>query len=123
MQGIRTIGYGHACHSSDCSHIHAPLTEAQASELLRQDLTRFESCVESFAHVDDDKFAALVSFVYNLGCGSLTHSTLGKDVKAHNYKAAAAQFGQWVHAGGRVLQGLVRRREAERVLFCKSGGC
>lgn len=122
--GIKTIGYGHACHASDCSHIHPPLTEAQGSALLLQDLARFESCVEGYVHgLDDDKFAALVSFVYNLGCGSLTHSTLGRDVKAHNFKGAAAQFGQWVHAGGRVLQGLVRRRNAERALFCKSGGC
>ena len=100
------------------------MTVAQGTTLLMEDLVQFENCVNSFVPgIDNDKFAALVSFVFNLGCGSLTHSTLGQDVKAHNYKAAAGQFGLWVHAGGKVLQGLVRRREAERHLFCKSGGC
>ena len=123
-QGIRTIGYGHACHSSDCTHLHPPLSQTQATELLRTDLHEFERCVDSFATgLNENQFSALVSFTYNLGCGSLTHSTLGKDIKAHNYKAAAGQFRVWVHAGGKVLSGLVKRREAERALFCKGGGC
>ncbi|KAI2804606.1 hypothetical protein RDWZM_007944 [Blomia tropicalis] len=121
--GIKTIGYGHACHANDCSHIHPPITEAQGSALLLKDLVSYENCVEKFVHLDDDKFAAMVSFVYNLGCGSLTQSTIGKYLRQHNYRGAAGQFHLWVHAGGKVLQGLVRRRNAERTLFCKSGGC
>ena len=122
-QNIKTIGYGHACHSSDCTHIHPPLSEHQATELLKTDLHEFEHCVDSFVSgLNENQFSALVSFTYNLGCGSLTHSTLGKELKAHNKKAAAAQFAHWVHAG-RVLQGLVKRRNAERALFCKGGTC
>lgn len=124
LQGIRTIGYGHACHAADCSKIHAPITEAQGEALLHQDLVRFQACIDKdFPGIDDDKFAALVSFAFNLGCGVLPGSTLEKDMHARNYGAAAAQFGAYVHAGGKVIQGLVRRRAAERALFCKSGGC
>ena len=122
--GIRTIGYGHACHVNDCSKIHEPISEAEATKILIQDLADNSACVDNFAKgLDDDKFAALISFVFNLGCNSLHTSTLGAKVKAHDYKGAAAEFGKWVHAGGKVLPGLVKRREAERALFCKSGGC
>ncbi|OTF75331.1 hypothetical protein BLA29_000467 [Euroglyphus maynei] len=93
-------------------------------KLLRQDLVGFENCVERIVpKMDADKFAALVSFAYNLGCGSLEQSTLAKYARAHNYRGAANEFPKWCHAGGKVLQGLVRRRAAERALFCKSGGC
>lgn len=89
-----------------------------------QDMTSYANCVEhNVPGMDDDKFAALTSFTYNMGCGALGSSALAKFAKAHNFKAAAGEFGKWVHAGGRVLPGLVRRREAERHLFCKSGGC
>lgn len=83
-----------------------------------------ENCVEkAVPALDDNKFAALVSFSFNLGCSAFEGSTLLKYLKAKDYASAAGEFGKWVHAGGQVLQGLVRRREAERVLFCSSGGC
>ncbi|XP_075589944.1 lysozyme RrrD-like [Dermatophagoides farinae] len=123
--GVKTIGYGHACIPvSSCNNIHPPLTVAQGEKLLRHDIIRFETCVERIVpKMDNDKFAALVSFAYNLGCGALESSSLAKYARAHNYKAAANEFPKWCHAGGKVLQGLVKRRAAERKLFCKSGGC
>lgn len=120
-KGIRTIGYGHACHAADCSKIHAPISQAQGEALLHSDLVRFESCVEAHGHLDDAKFAALVSFVFNLGCGTLNDFSAA--LKAHNYKSVASQMLKYTHAGGRVLAGLVRRRNAEHALFCSTGGC
>jgi len=87
-----------------------------------KDLVVHESCVDSsIPGLDIDKFSALVSFSFNLGCSALQGSTLAKDARAKNYKAASEEFGKWVHAGGQVLPGLVRRRAAEKALFCSSG--
>ncbi|CAG2104779.1 unnamed protein product [Medioppia subpectinata] len=116
--GIRTIGYGHNCNAQGCSTIHAPITKAQGEALLHQDLVQFQNCVEAqVPFVNDNQFAALVSFTFNLGCGNLQSSTLLKDVKAKNYAAAANEFGKWVYAGGHKLPGLVTRRARERALF------
>ena len=79
--GIRTIGYGHACHVNDCSKVHEPMSEADATKLLLKDLSEYEGCIDNFVKVDDDKFAALTSFVFNLGCSSLRSSALGAKVK------------------------------------------
>jgi len=121
--GIRTIGYGHACHANDCSSIHPPITQAQGEALLKQDLVSRQTCVQNqVSFVNDNQFAALVSFVFNLGCGAFQGSTLLTKVKAKDYNGAAGEFGKWVHAGGKVLPGLVRRREAEKKLFLSGGG-
>ena len=63
------------------------------------------------------QYDALVSFAYNLGLAALKSSTLLRLLNARNYAGAAAQFPRWNRAGGKVLPGLTRRREAERVMF------
>ncbi|MDU2883127.1 MAG: lysozyme, partial [Enterobacter sp.] len=60
---------------------------------------------------------ALVDFAYNLGVKALEGSTLLKKLNAGDYAGAAAEFPKWNKAGGKVLPGLVKRREAERTLF------
>ncbi|CAG2170907.1 unnamed protein product [Oppiella nova] len=118
--GIRTIGYGHNCQAKGCDSIHAPITQAQGEALLHQDLVGFQNCVENAVpFVNDNQFAALVSFSFNEGCGAFEGSTLLKDVKAKNYAAAANEFGKWVYAGGKVLPGLVTRRANEKALFLR----
>lgn len=122
--GIKTIGYGHACHVNNCSLIHPPLTEPQGSALLSKDLEVYEACVERrVPGLEDYRFSAMVSFTFNLGCHTLEGSTMEAELRAGNFSAAAAKFSRYCHAGGKVLLGLVRRREAERVLFCHAGGC
>jgi lysozyme len=59
-----------------------------------------------------------VDFCFNAGRGALLGSTLLRKVNAEDFEGAAAQFGLWVHAGGEVVPGLVRRRTAEAALFC-----
>ena len=59
-KGIKTIGYGHACKWHDCSQVHPPLSEAQATQLMLQDLVEFENCVQNAAPgLNDNQFAAV----------------------------------------------------------------
>ncbi|EDH9820259.1 TPA_asm: lysozyme, partial [Salmonella enterica subsp. enterica serovar Typhimurium] len=63
------------------------------------------------------QFDALVSFAYNLGARTLSSSTLLRKLNSGDYAGAADEFLRWNKAGGKVLNGLTRRREAERALF------
>jgi len=129
--GIRTIGYGHACHVWDCSvplngKYPVPLSLADGQSLLAEDLVSYEACVRNnvrYSGLNADQFSALTSFTFNLGCGNLQSSTLLSLLNSGNVLGASEEFGKWVYGGGVVLPGLVRRREAERVLFCSNGAC
>lgn len=96
------------------------ISQSDAENLLRADLRNAEACVSrSVSHpVNDNQFSALVSFTFNLGCGSLQSSTLLKKVNAGaSADEACFQFNRWTRAGGNVLAGLVRRRAAECELY------
>ena len=93
-------------------------TQAECDQRLETDLARFSRDVVralGTAPASQAQFDALVSFHYNTG--AIARATLTKLHKAGKYDAAAAQFGRWVHAGGKRLTGLVRRREAEAALY------
>jgi len=114
--GVPTIGYGHT-HGV---HLGMIISRDEAENLLRQDLATFESGVEKLVKVSisDNEFAALVAFSFNLGLGNLGSSTLLAKLNAGKPKTeVAAEFLKWTRAGGHVLQGLVRRRQAEQRLF------
>jgi GH24 family phage-related lysozyme (muramidase) len=66
-----------------------------------------------------NRFDALISFTYNLGGSALASSTLLKKLNAKDYKGAAAEFPKWNKAGGKVVSGLTKRRDAEMELFLK----
>lgn len=87
--------------------------------ILAKDLRKVESNVSALVSVplSDNQFAAIVSFVYNVGEGNFKTSTLRKKLNAGDYVGASNEFGKWVNAGGKKLKGLERRREAERQLF------
>lgn len=112
---VLTIGYGHTGNVKEGQVI----SQAQAEQLLRDDLNRFENGVEKLVTVElnQNQFDALVSFSYNLGLGNLQNSDLLKYVNKKDFTNASKEFTLWVHAGGIVLNGLVRRRSAERDLF------
>ena len=94
------------------------ITEAQAEELLRQDVARFEVAVADMAKVaTDNQFAAMVSLAFNVGAEALRKSTLLRKHNAGDYTGARAEFARWKFAGGKVLGGLVRRRAAEAKLY------
>jgi len=119
---IWTIGYGHTGleHKDGTVFEGREISEDEAESLLRRDLGNFEQAVEKAvqAELNDDQFAALVSFSFNLGAGNLRSSTLLKKLNANDYFGAAGEFKQWSKAGGKRLGGLVRRRISERNLFC-----
>lgn len=93
-------------------------SQAQCDDRLTSDLARYSADVGRAigdAPTSQQQFDALVSFHYNTG--AIARATLTKLHKAGDHAGAAAEFGKWVHAGGRRLAGLVRRREAEAALY------
>ncbi|CAG8547658.1 1245_t:CDS:2 [Gigaspora rosea] len=125
--GHSTIGYGHNCDAdpNKCKDIHPPITRAQGEVILRNDLIPKENCVKKLttANIDSNKFSALVSFAFNLGCGAYEKSSLRQKLNAGDIKGAANEFALFNKVGHTPVTGLTRRRKAERDLFCKSGGC
>ncbi len=115
--GRWTIGYGHT------SGVKAgqKITQKQAENYLKSDLRKYEKGVEKAVKVtlNQNQFDALISFTYNCGIGALISSTLLKKLNTGDYKGASAEFPKWCKSNGRVLTGLKRRRNAERVLFDK----
>jgi lysozyme len=117
MVGVWTIGYGHTAGVSASSR---PLTEGQASELLRQDLDKkYAPSVGAIGvSLRQCQFDALVSFVYNCGPGAVSDQTkIGRALRAKQWPGAADHLLEWNKAGGRPVEGLTRRRQAERSLF------
>ena len=119
--GVPTIGYG-ATYYPDGRRVtmqDRPVSEADATDMLRSMLASYEAGVSRYVlvPVTQGQFDALVSFAYNVGLSALKDSTLLRLVNARDYAGAAAQFARWNRAGGKVLPGLTRRREAERKLF------
>lgn len=98
---------------------HTTWTQAQADDRSQRDMDSFAESVTKLLKrpVNDNQFAALVSFAYNVGASNLRNSTLLRLVNAGNYAKAADEFLKWTKAQGKVMPGLVRRREAERRLF------
>ena len=96
-------------------------TLEQAHEYLAHDMIEFEKTVNDSVKVplSQNQFDALVSLTYNIGSTAFKNSTLLKKLNAKDYAGAADQFLVWNKGGGKVLKGLVRRRDAERALFLK----
>ena len=112
---VLTIGYG---HTKDVVE-NMSITEDTAEVLLQQDLKEFEDHVNRLVevHLNQNQFDALVSWTFNLGGANLNASTMLKVLNKGEYEEVPAQIKRWNKAGGKVLQGLIRRREAEALLF------
>ena len=118
---VPTIGYG-ATYYLDGRKVKLSdpsISESDADKLLDKMLLKYEQAVERYAQVPltQNQFDALVSFCYNVGAENLRTSTLLKKLNAKDYAGAGEQFMKWIRGGGKVLQGLVNRRNAERKLF------
>ena len=113
--GVSTIGYGHTKGVEEGMTI----TKDQAEQMLLEELVEYEVAVEEAVdnQLDQCMFDALVSWTYNLGPTNLNNSTMLKVLNAGEYDEVPAQIKRWNKAGGKVLQGLIRRREAEALLF------
>jgi lysozyme len=117
--GIWTVGYG---HTGPAILAGMTISEADAEALLRADLTDAVGCVNRAvtAEILQNQFDEMVDFCFNAGRGNFLQSTLLRKVNLGDFAGAAVQFGLWVHAGGDVIPGLVRRRKAEATLFLSS---
>jgi lysozyme len=119
--GVWTVGYGHTkgVQKGDW------MEESYASRVLGEDLKDAASAVQRLisSPLNENQFAALVDFVFNLGAGALEGSTLRELLNAGRYDAVPEQLRRWVKAtdpktGKKVvLNGLVARREAEIALW------
>jgi lysozyme len=114
--GVWTIGYGHTGPDVTAG-MTISIDAAQA--LLAKDVSSAADCVNNLVEVTltQEEFDALVDFVFNLGAGAFRGSTMLRDLNAGDFTSAAAQFDMWDHAGGAVVAGLLRRRQAEAELF------
>ena len=112
---VWTLGYGHTqgvAEGDSCS-------EEEAENIMVNDLKEFETYVNALVDVDLDQnqFDALVAWTFNLGPTNLRTSTLLKKLNAGDYNDVPSEIKRWNRAGGQVLDGLIRRREAEALLF------
>ena len=110
-----TIGYG----TTKGVKPGMVITAQQAEKMLRDDVAKFESGVSSLitAPTTQGQFDAMVSLAYNVGLGNFGKSTLLKKHNARCYTCAADQFRVWNRANGKVMNGLTKRRAAERQVY------
>lgn len=120
---VWTVGYGTTILNGRHVREGDRLTEPQARQLLLDNLDAYGVRVRRLLTVPVTKgmAGALTSFAYNVGVGAFEGSTLRRYLNEGNYVAAAQEFGRWNKGGGLTLDGLTRRREAERQLFLADG--
>ena len=119
--GIPTIGYG-STYYEDGTKVtlnDLPITEQRADELLANISDKFSIQVSKLLKVElnQNQFDALVSFSFNIGIGNLTTSTILKRINEKDFENASLEFAKWNKSGGKVLNGLIKRREKESQLF------
>jgi len=120
--GVPTIGYGHTTAAGPPAvHYGMTITKDQADQILAADLHSVEVDVQRLVKVpiNQNQFDALVSFTFNLGAGALAKSNVLRAVNSGHFSEVPGDMMAWVHGGGHVMLGLVRRRKAEGELFAK----
>ena len=112
---VLTIGYGHTGGVKETDTI----TQDEADKLLQEDVEQFEKYVDDNVTVElgQSQFDALVAWTFNLGVGNLRESTMLKKLNSEDYASVPSEMKRWNKAGGKTLDGLIRRRKAESLLF------
>tara|TARA_R100001463_G_scaffold112981_1_gene168109 strand:- start:146 stop:640 length:495 start_codon:yes stop_codon:yes gene_type:complete len=113
--GVWTIGYGHTKEVKEGDQIN----KDEAEHLLAEEMPEYEGYINDMVEVplNQNQFDALVCWVYNLGPTNLRNSTLLTVLNQERYDDVPREIKRWNKAGGEVLKGLIRRREAEALLF------
>ena len=113
--GIWTIGFGTIKGVKEGDKIN----QDEAEHLLQEEMPEYEGYINDMVKVplEQNQFDALCSWVYNLGPNNLKESTMLKVLNEKKYSEVPQQIKRWNKAGGKVLDGLIRRREAEALLF------
>ena len=114
--GYWTIGYGHLCDAK-----HPPITEAEADAYLAHDLQTALAATLRYCPVlaaePEGRLSAIVDFTLNLGAGRLQTSTLRLRINQRDWESAGQELRRWIYGGGKVLPGLVVRRDTESKLL------
>lgn len=120
VAGNPTIGYGHMLKKGEKI---TQVTQAQAEQLLRDDLRTAEQAVNKLVRVPmhQCEYDALVSFVYNVGSKAFQKSTMLTYINEQDFDYAADEFMKWDHAGGKKVHGLSIRRQREMECFLGQG--
>lgn len=122
---IPTIGFG-STYYEDGRKVKLkdkPITEERATQLLEFIANKtFSENINKVVKVplNQNQFDALVSFAYNIGNKNFNWSTLLKKLNQSDYEGASLEFGRWNQASGKILSGLVLRRQKEKELFLKA---
>lgn len=121
--GVWTIGYGTTARAGVgiSPRPGMVITEAEASHYLEKAVSKFADSIRSAitAPINENEFGAFVSLAYNIGPGAFKRSSSLRHFNNGDKARAAQNILLWNKAGGKVLRGLVRRREAEKALFEK----
>jgi lysozyme len=122
---VVTIGYGSTRYADGrkVTMTDNSITIEGAIILLKQTLKQYELAVDAYCRddINQNQFDALVDFAYNCGNGNLKSSTLLKKINTNpNDPTIAVEFRKWNKGGGKILKGLVNRREAEIELYFKA---
>jgi lysozyme len=118
--GIWTIGYGHTAMAGSPKPVQGmKISKIVGEQLLKRDLVKYERAVNNAVTVDinQNQFDALVSFCYNVGPGNFRKSSVLSRTNQGRFDEVPARLLLWNKAGGKVLNGLTRRRKAEGILF------
>lgn len=118
--GLPTIGVGHLLTREELvgGKYDDGITEAEAMELLAQDVAPAEKAVSGVkVPLTQNQFDALVSFVFNVGTGAFRKSTLLRKLNSGDYAAVPVELRKWTRAAGKRVPGLVNRRDNEILLW------
>ena len=119
--GLWTVGVGHLIGDGKSlpESWNRTFTKEEIDALLIRDISRFERGVRMYIKVPlrQSEFDALCSFSFNLGLGTLQRSTLRQKINRNDKEGAAKEILKYCRAGGKIVKGLQRRREAEYQMF------
>ena len=115
VAGVLTVCYGHTGSDIQPGKLY---TDAECKALLHDDLTKVRRAVDPMIKVpiDDNTRAAIYSFVYNVGPGAFSRSTMLRKLNAGDIAGACDEMKRWKFAGGKQWQGLINRRETEKAI-------
>ncbi len=119
--GKLTIGYGHLLLAGE-KFPPDGITQDEAEKLLIKDIKQAQQAIESLVECQllQNQYDALCSFIYNIGAKAFEKSKLLKFLNENDMELAAAEFPKWIYAAGKTQAGLMRRRAAEKEMFCTS---
>lgn len=118
--GYKSVAYGHKITAFD--NLPETITETEADLLLQHDLQIAALSVKQMTttQLNNNQFAALIDFTFNLGAGAYQRSTLRMVINRGEYSEAPDQFMRWVYGNNRKLPGLITRRTLEAKLFASA---